>query len=173
MRRFHPLLGLTVLVALLASPALASANPGPFVRHQLARVKTANEKYRDVNVALAHGYQATQTCVEDPSLGAMGYHYYNPQLGDDPRLLKLYPEFLLYLPTDTGGLRLGGVEYYRPDADQDLSTDSDRPTLFRRHFNGPMYGHFPGQPIHFDLHVWLFMKNPAGVFARYNPAASC
>jgi hypothetical protein len=28
-------------------------------------------------------------------------------------------------------------------------------------------------PIHYDLHVWLFKPNPAGVFASWNPRVHC
>jgi hypothetical protein len=26
---------------------------------------------------------------------------------------------------------------------------------------------------HYDLHVWLYRDNPAGVFAQFNPDVSC
>jgi hypothetical protein len=28
-------------------------------------------------------------------------------------------------------------------------------------------------PVHYDLHVWLFDSNPAGVFAAWNPSVDC
>jgi hypothetical protein len=28
-------------------------------------------------------------------------------------------------------------------------------------------------PIHYDLHVWLWKKNPSGMFARWNPTVTC
>jgi hypothetical protein len=28
-------------------------------------------------------------------------------------------------------------------------------------------------PIHYDLHVWLWKHNPSGLFAPFNPEASC
>ena len=30
-----------------------------------------------------------------------------------------------------------------------------------------------GMPVHYDLHVWLWKHNPSGVFAPFNPDASC
>ena len=36
-------------------------------------------------------------------------------------------------------------------------------------FDGPMLGHEPGMPIHYDLHAWLWKQNPSGMFARWNP----
>ena len=146
---------------------------GPKMQRHLDKVKAATKRYKDVGVALRDGYLASDHCEEKPGVGAMGYHYINPQFFGDRRIRPLHPEELLYLPTRSGGRRLGGVEYARADADQDLSTDSDRPDFYGRRFDGPMAGHFPGQPIHYDLHVWLFQDNPKGVFARYNPKASC
>ena len=36
-----------------------------------------------------------------------------------------------------------------------------------------MLGHSATMPIHYDLHVWLYRQNPAGIFARWNPRVSC
>ena len=101
----------------------------------------------------------------------MGIHYVNPQrLGQmDPSR----PDILLYAPGPGGVRQLVGIEFFQADADQNLATTSDRPTLFGQPFDGPMPGHFPGQPIHYDLHVWLWRHNPAGMFAAFNPALSC
>jgi hypothetical protein len=52
-------------------------------------------------------------------------------------------------------------------------THDDRPSLWGRPFDGPMTGHDPGMPVHYDLHVWLYDSNPAGVFAPWNPSVSC
>jgi hypothetical protein len=180
LRRFRPspakIAAITALsiVALLSGSAYASG-PSPKMQRHLDKVKAATKPYKDVDVALRDGYLASNECEEKPGGGgAMGYHYFNPEFLSDPRIKSLHPELLLYFPTPSGGRRLGGVEYMRFDADQDVSTDSDRPKFRkRRPFNGPMHGHFPGQPIHYDLHLWLFMDNPNGVFKRYNPDASC
>jgi hypothetical protein len=72
-----------------------------------------------------------------------------------------------------GRLRLIGVEYYRTDADQDPGTDTDRPRLSGRAFDGPMAGHEPVQPVHYDLHAWVWKRNPAGTFAQWNRRVSC
>ena len=58
-------------------------------------------------------------------------------------------------------------------ADQDLTTDEDRPNLLGVPFNGPMLGPEDGEPIHYDLHAWLFVANPAGVLAPWNPKVTC
>ena len=48
-----------------------------------------------------------------------------------------------------------------------------RPAVaFGQPFDGPMPGHSPGMPIHYDLHVWLWETNAGGLFA-FNAALSC
>jgi hypothetical protein len=76
-----------------------------------------------------------------------------------------------------GGLTLGGrlvaIEYVKNDADGDLGTDDDRPSLFGEPFDGPMEGHQPGQPVHYDLHARVWKHNPAGELAQFNPEVGC
>ena len=45
--------------------------------------------------------------------------------------------------------------------------------MFEVPFDGPMLGHNPEMPIHYDLHVWLYRHNPAGQFAMWNPQIRC
>ncbi|WP_405817335.1 hypothetical protein OG241_22700 [Streptomyces sp. NBC_01390] len=73
----------------------------------------------------------------------------------------------------TESRRLVGAEWIVVDKDQNLATADDRPSLFGVPFDGPMLGHEPGMPIHYDLHVWLWKKNPSGMFARWNPTVTC
>lgn len=156
----------------------APAKPVP-VTVQLQKVKAALAKYQSVDVAKADGYVMTGPCEMTPTsagaswwAGAMGVHFVNNALTRQrPNPLK--PAVLVYLPTAAGGFQLVAAEYFQADADQNVETDSDRPTLFGRAFDGPMQGHAPGMPIHYDLHVWLWKHNPSGTFAPYNPAASC
>ena len=78
----------------------------------------------------------------------------------------------MYVPSGDR-LTLGAAEWFAVDGDQDPSTDGDRPSLLGIPFDGPMPGHEPGMPVHYDLHVWLFEHNPAGLTAPFNPAISC
>ena len=108
-------------------------------------------------------------CVIYPD-GNMGVHFVNGALiGPDPDPLS--PQVLLYEPVE-GKLRLVSVEWFIP-----LATGvKDRPELFGHAFEGPMEGHYPLLPLelhHYDLHVWLFMENPAGLFAHSNPDVNC
>jgi hypothetical protein len=134
------------------------------LRHELSR-------YRDPAVAVADGYLPSDSCVELPGVGGMGYHFINPALLGtvDPD----HPSILVYVPARDGGLTLGAAEWFHADADQDLSTDGDKPSLFGIPFDGPMPGHEPGMPIHDDLHAWLFVPNPAGIVEPWNPQVHC
>jgi hypothetical protein len=165
----------------LAGGAPAFAHPGPHeggdhelgLTPELREVRRATREFRDVKAAEAAGYEAASPCESDPKYGAMGIHYANPELVADGELDITRPEILVYQPTRSGRLRLGAVEYFQVDADQDLATDEDRPFLFDLPFDGPMLGHNPEMPIHYDLHVWLYRHNPAGMFAMWNPLVRC
>jgi hypothetical protein len=102
----------------------------------------------------------------------MGFHYAKPAAMADSKIDPLEPEILLYAPVGTS-LQLVGVEYFKPDADQRVSTEGDRPSIFGRAFDGPMFGHGPGMPVHYDLHVWLWKPNPSGLFNPWNPDLTC
>jgi hypothetical protein len=141
------------------------------IDHQLDIAKRATERFRDVQAARRAGYEPAGECVAGPD-GAMGIHYSNPGLIEDPRLQIRRPEILVYEPRGERR-KLVAVEYYRTDADGRLDTDDDRPYLFGRGFDGPMEGHEPGMPVHYDLHAWIWKRNPAGVFAQFNPRVSC
>jgi hypothetical protein len=102
----------------------------------------------------------------------MGLHYVNParlQAPADPAK----PQILLYGKAADGSVKLLAAEFFAPDRDQDPGTDGDRPSLFGQPFDGPMPGHGPDMPVHYDLHVWVEKANPAGVFAPWNPNVSC
>lgn len=47
------------------------------------------------------------------------------------------------------------------------------PSVLGQTFDGPMPGHNPEMPWHYDLHAWVIEENPKGVFAMFNPALSC
>ena len=158
-------IGATAIAAMAAS----AAPPRPTT---IADIRAATAKYADVSVALANGYVREGACVSSAQ-GAMGVHYLNRRLAAHPAIVARQPEILLYVPAPGGKLRLVGVEYFRADADQNLRTGRDRPMLFGSHFEGPMLGHGPGMPIHYDLHVWIWASNPRGMFAKYNPAVRC
>jgi hypothetical protein len=159
-------------VALGAGAAAgASSGKGELAR-QMAEVRQATAKYHDLAVALADGYVpfGEAPCVAEPTLGAMGFHYYNPALLHDGVLDPLRPELLVYAPSDNG-VRLGAVEYMMP-----LSTwnSTEPPDLFGKPFDGPMPEHEPNTSgIHYDQHAWVWAHNPEGVLATWNPSVEC
>jgi hypothetical protein len=171
--------GALALTAIAAQPASAHSSSGHGhyyssgkAGHQLAQARAATAKYHNIDKALADGYIADPMCVASPE-GGMGHHYINPALLEDPAVNPKQPEVLLYAPNKHGRLKLVGVEYVVIDADQDLNTDDDRPYLFGQPFNGPMLGHGPGMPIHYDLHAWIWKHNPSGLFYDWNPRVHC
>lgn len=146
----------------VATPRIVTAMQ---LRRDLAAVRAATTRYRDVNVAIADGYMPTDTCLDRPGSG-MGYHYFNPKLGTDVANDPLKPELMIYAPNGNGR-KLVAVEYFQPDVGQ------PRPSIFGQPFNGPMPGHEPGMPAHYDLHAWIWQANPDGTFAQWNPNISC
>ena len=166
----------SVGVAALAGTRPASqtsATPADPVWATVLAARKATDKYHDVHVAIKDGYHQVSACVMDPTKGTMGVHYLNDAYAKDPAIRAAKPELLLYAPQSGGRLKLVAVEYWRPDADQDLTTDPDRPNLAGVPFDGPMEGHDPSMPRHYDLHVWVWAWNPAGVFAQFNPSIHC
>jgi len=166
-------LGLAVAVggAVLVTGAFAGDGTLP---SELQEVRTAVARYHSFEQAEQDGYsiRAGEPCVRSP-FGTMGVHANSAALMADDALDPLRPEILLYVPNEGGSLKLVGVEYWKADADQNLATSDDRPSLFGQPFEGPMPGHNPTMPIHYDLHVWVAEDNPGGVFAQFNPALTC
>jgi hypothetical protein len=151
------------------------------IARQLASTKTALDRYQSVDAAKAAGYALASPCEFFPGgtgnassdAGGMGVHFVSQAAMTDGKLIPAKPEILVYQPTANGGFQLVAAEYFKPDADQSVKTSDDRPSLFGRAFDGPMVGHAPGMPIHYDLHVWLWKHNPSGMFAPWNPDVTC
>jgi hypothetical protein len=168
--------GITLLLLILVA-GIAYAATGvtdPAVLRDLARVRQASAKYHDVNAALADGFIPTPHCVSSPD-GGMGIHYIHPTRLMDPAENILEPEILLYVET-AEGMKLIGVEYFHGIGAPDTPIPNPAPpapVLFGRPFDGPMDAHEPGQPPHYDLHVWVWQPNPSGMFAMFNPNVSC
>jgi hypothetical protein len=100
----------------------------------------------------------------------MGIHFSNPRLvGPTPDPMR--PNILIYQPVGDK-FQLSAAEWLIP-----LATGvKERPSLFGQPFDGPMEGHEPTMPAevhHYDLHVWLFKPNPAGLFNPVNPDVKC
>lgn len=163
---FRPFLATALVTAALSLPtasmAASSAPDGP----DLARVRAATAAFHRVEVAEAAGYVPASPCEAGPD-GGMGVHYLHPELAADPTLDPERPEILLYEPTRNGRMRLVGVEWWTPDIGQ------PRPEVLGVPLDGPMAGHSPDMPVHYDLHVWVWKHNPDGMTASWNPAVDC
>jgi hypothetical protein len=157
----------------------------------LAAVRRATAQFHDISAAYAAGYTTeNEPCVASPD-GVMGVHAPNLSLIGDPALDPTRPELLLYLPKPNGKYKLVGVEYFQvvlvrnrltnevgpwfsPDpwpAGYEVVTPT--PALFGQTFQGPMPGHTPTMPWHWDLHAWIWAHNPSGMFAEWNPSLRC
>ena len=178
LRQIRLSVGLAILGAiaamLMVGPAVAAPDSTDSqVAKDLAAVRQATAKYHDVENALADGFVSLVHCVSSPA-GAMGVHYLNPgRLDGNIDLLE--PEVLLYAPTPSGD-RLVAVEYFLPIGGPDDPIPDPAPpapVLFGHTSNGPMLGHEPGMPPHYDFHVWVWQANPNGIFEEFNPKISC
>jgi hypothetical protein len=147
---------------------------------ELAQVRAGLDRYRDVVSAVHDGYLSTVGCIEYPEggregemqyqPGGMGVHFLNLQY-ISPVLDPARPQILIYQPVGDS-LRLAAAEWFVPVE----AAGGQRPKIFGRDLEGPMAGHQPLMPEtlhHYDLHVWLWKNNPAGVFAPTNPTVDC
>lgn len=177
--------------AALAPNGAAAVDGGePSLGPELAAVRRATAQFHVADRAAAAGYVLGEPCVESPA-GAMGMHAPNPALIQSQALDPERPELLLYLPKPGGGLRLIGVEYLQVVLLRNTVTQqvgpwfgsspwpstyvvvNPTPQLFGQTFQGPMPGHNPSMPWHWDLHVWVWANNPSGMFAQWNPSLHC
>lgn len=131
---------------------------------QLSELRRATARFHNIGAAADADYDAMLTpCWYYSGQGAMGYHFGNLGLIDEsPELLA--PEILAYEPMRNGGLRLVALEYIVPIAAWQGATP---PSLLGQEFHrNDVLGLYA-------LHVWLWRHNPRGMFADWNPTASC
>jgi len=139
----------------------------------LADVRAATAKYHDVSTAIANGYQlgykgVVTGCIANPTLGAMGYHYFNWARMDDPSIAQDEPEVLVYHTADDGTLQLGAVEWVVPKTLWEQAGNSNPPVVFGHslHVLNPVLNWYVA-------HAWVWTHNPSGMFADWNPDVSC
>ncbi|WP_226698773.1 hypothetical protein [Qipengyuania gaetbuli] len=187
MKRFLKTLALgPVLIATAVSADVPRDQPDQALQ-ELARQL---EPFKDVAYAERNGYVRGSGCEVHPTLGGMGFHYVNPRLleftapingkmngtgtytGTNP------PAILLYAPDGHGGLELVGIEML-VFAEAWHAEHKEKPKYRGREYN--YMADNPATPQdeahnfmpHYDLHVWLFEENPAGLYAQWNPNVSC
>lgn len=165
----------------------------------LDALRAANERFKDVNVALAEGYipDPSGHCVSAEAeglpaeLGGMGMHYLRPDLlqlappggervdGTGTHTDWAQPAILLYEPQADGSLELVGIENLVFQAAWAAAGNSAPPMLNGRPWDAmaddpntagdEAHGFMP----HFDQHVWLYRANPTGDLNPFNPAVTC
>lgn len=158
-------------VALGAAPLPAQSDPGAFV----AAVRDATRRYADQSLAIADGYRKV-----GPDFPSMGEHWISI-----PRIVRgtvdpLQPPILEYA-TLGGRPTLVGVAYTQlvrdglPTAPLPAPADAwhyhagtvDEESFILGHASGG-HGAGPGGPRIAVLHAWVWMDNPAGLFATDN-----
>ena len=165
----------------------------------LEAVREATKRFTDVEVALAEGYVRDPMDLCDTAEmmgrpaedGVMGIHYFRPDLlgisgPPDPRVNGtgthtdfLRPSILIYEPQADGALELVAVENLVFIEAWEAAGYRERPTFQGVPFN--LMADDPATEIdeahmfepHYDLHVWLYRDNPRGMFAQFNPNATC
>ena len=165
----------TVAVALTT---LLTATSALSSQDDLARIRQATAPFHDVDAAIAAGYELGYVngagvriitgCIAHPTLGAMGYHYFNKKLIDDLVVDVETPEGLVYAPRPDGALQLKAVEYVVPGANSNPPGVSVAPILFGQEMVilVPAVGFY-------TRHAWLWGHNPSGMFANWSPEVSC
>ena len=183
-----------LLFSFAVAPAIAAAAGEP----SLAAVRAASAKYQDVNKAIADGYTTDGKCMSAPmigyprSAGAMGLHYVRKDLigitpgapgervtGTGTYTDFLRPSMLVYEPQPGGGVKLVAVENLVFQSAWEAAGHSGAPK-----FHGRNYVLLKDDPKtavdeahkyepHYELHIWLYRRNPSGMFAEFNPQVSC
>lgn len=199
--RFTLVLGATIGAVLAPGAARAQSMNDLDVatRAALEEIRAATQKYQDPETALADGYirEPMNLCAQagdedlPPHVGAMGIHYFRPDLlgitateprvnGDGTHTDFMTPAILVYHTTADGSLKLGAVENLVWERAWKEAGNNAPPD-----FHGFQYFHRIDNPVtsyadeahlfepHYELHVWLYEENPAGIFAQFNPRVSC
>ena len=154
------------------APAAATANNlteitngfNARVQRDVATLRAATNAFHDPAAAQAAGYPIAPKCVDDSTMGGMGHHYFDRKIYDDT-LDIAHPEMIIYAPAPGGKMKLVAVEYVVPFRLR--PSTSTPPRLFGQELK--RHEEFK----YWYLHVWAWEKNPAGLFADWNPLVKC
>jgi hypothetical protein len=153
----------------LHAPALSRAADHSAAQNRInATIRQATARYHRVEVAEADGYVLASACVP-----GMGYHYLSTPLLLDGTVDPAHPELLVYEPQANGELRLVAAEFMVRAEDWD-PYHSGPPMLGSRAFDDHRPAGSGGPPFpHYQLHAWVWMNNPDGIYSPFNPNSSC
>lgn len=123
---------------------------------ELALARASTAKYHNIQKALDDGYEDINLYIPQ-----MGWHFlHQGYLGDGAFEIDK-PELLVYSEKPGGGYRLVAVEYAVP-----LALSTTPPEGFTGNedvwHENTTYGLW-------TLHAWIWLHNPNGVFADFNP----
>ena len=148
------------------------------LQDELAQVRRVTARFHDVDAARAAGYELGWVngsgvkiitgCVASPAAGAMGYHYFNPDLMADLSTDALAPEVLVYAPGENGKLKLAAVEWIVRGPNSNPPGVAQAPSVLGM----PMHILVPAVGF-WLMHAWVWKPNPAGMFEDFNPEVSC
>ena len=136
-------------------------------------VRESTERFSDVRVAEAEGYQLLFGCVSGADYGAMGLHFVNLSLVGDPELDPTRPEIVIYEPLPDGRLRLTGADYLVFADAWDAAHPGATPQLMGQLLHLFESPNRFGLPPFYTLHVWAWKDNPNGAFVNWHPKVSC
>jgi len=169
--RFIAAIALMSVIAVLGA-AVASAGDNGDGRN-LGDVRAATTPFHNLDIAMAAGYGPVKGCAQKPGVGAMGQHYVKGALVGDPALDTLRPEALVYEPRAGGGYRLVAIEYIVLKDAWHAANGSNPPRLFGKQLELVTAPNAYQLPDFYEIHLWLWKKNPLGLFADWNPRVSC
>lgn len=168
-----------VVVAGLAGALLSAPTSATAASAGVSHLRDVTAQYKVLKNAKADGYgkfkdAAGIACIEDddPAMGGMGIHFVNGDLVGDAEVRADHPEALVYQPTDDG-LKLVAVEYIVFRKAWRAEHPTGRPELFGQKFLAVGKDNRYGIPPFFEIHVWAWKHNPAGMFMDMNPRVSC
>ncbi len=157
-------------VAALIIPAVAIAAASG---SDIATVRAATARFHNFSVAEAAGYGPLHSCTDENSgLGAMGQHYVRGDLLGDLAFDLSQPEVVVYEPMPNGRQRLVAVEFVEFAEPWD-AVNEDPPVLFGRELQLVPSPNRYGVPAFYQIHVWIWKSNPAGIFSDWNERVSC
>jgi hypothetical protein len=139
----------------------------------LKKVRDATDRFQNVEVAEADGYQLLFGCVSGDSVGAMGLHYVNMDLVNKGEVKLNHPQIVIYEPTSDGRVRLTGADYLILAEGWDKNHPGDPPQLMGQLFHLFDAPNRFGLPAFYTLHVWAWKDNPNGAFVNWHPNVSC